>query len=167
MNKWLLIYCKPRQDSVAVTNLQRQGFTAYSPKISVRAPESGVPPQGRVEPLFPSYVFISVDPEVQSIAPVRSTRGVLCFVRFGAHYASASEQIIERIRRSVAECSQRATLEDRFKQGDRIKINGGGFNDIDAVFSSSCGAERVMILLNVLGAEAKVSVPMEFISRVN
>jgi transcriptional antiterminator RfaH len=118
------------------------------------------------EPLFPGYVFIHVDPGVQSVSPVRSTRGVLRLVRFGLRFASASEEIIERIRRNVIECSQRIALRHTLQKGDKIKVNGSGFNDIDAVFSSVHGAERVKILLNVLGREAEVSVPLEFIARV-
>jgi transcriptional antiterminator RfaH len=110
-------------------------------------------------------VFIHVDPGVQSISPVRSTRGVQRFVRFGSHFASASEETVERIRRNAIESSQRITLHQALHKGDRIKVNGSGFHDIDAVFCSACGAERVRILLNVLGRETEVSVPMQFIAR--
>ena len=167
MKTWLLIYCKPRQDSLAAANLQRQGFTVYSPEIRVAGHEMGLRTRLQpVERLFPGYVFIHVDPGVQSISPVRSTRGVLHFVRFGARFASASEEIIERVRRNVVECSQRMALRHTLQKGDKIKVNGSGFNDIDGVFSSSHGAERVRILLNVLGREAEVSVPREFVARV-
>lgn len=167
LKKWLLIFCKPRQDSVAVSNLQRQGFTAYSPRIDVARPESGARAPVRSEPLFPGYVFIHVDPEVQSIAPVRSTKGVLRFVRFGAEYASASPDIIDRISCNVIEHSRRMTLKITLQKGERIKVNGSGFSDIDAIFCNPSGAERAVILLSVLGRESEVSVPLEFISRAD
>jgi transcriptional antiterminator RfaH len=170
MKTWLLVYCKPRRDSLAATNLQRQGFTAYSPEISTAGLEIGLRTRLHTrrqssEPLFPGYVFIHVDPGIQSISPVRSTRGVLRFVMFGNRFASTSEETIERIRCNVVEFSQRMALRQTLQRGDRIKVNGSGFNDIDAIFCSAYGAERVKILLNVLGRETEVSVPLEFIAR--
>lgn len=164
MKKWLLIYCKPRQDSVAAVNLQRQEFTVYSPTIAVTQLEPGAGARLRTEPLFPGYVFIHVDPQVQSIAPVRSTKGVLRFVRFGAEYAAASQETIDQIERNAAEHRERASRCCTLQRGDRVKVNGSGFNDIDAIFCNPCGAERAMLLLSLLGREAEVSVPMQFVS---
>jgi transcriptional antiterminator RfaH len=32
---WYLIHTKPRQESIAVENLQQQGYTSYSPLFNV------------------------------------------------------------------------------------------------------------------------------------
>ncbi|MET0660520.1 MAG: transcription/translation regulatory transformer protein RfaH [Steroidobacteraceae bacterium] len=165
MKKWLLVFCKPRQDRVAVDNLQRQGFTTYSPQIDVQDSALGARAQARTEPLFPGYVFLNVDPEVQSIAPVRSTKGVLRFVRFGAEYACATQAVIDQIECNLALHARRMSAANVFRKGERIKINGSGFSDIDAIFCNPCGAERAMILLSVLGRDAAISVPLAFVSR--
>lgn len=163
LKKWLLVFCKPRQDGIAVVNLQRQGFTPYSPQIDVQGPALGAP--ARTEPLFPGYVFLHVDPEIQSIAPVRSTKGVLRFVRFGEEYACASQAVIDRIECNLALYARRASAASALRKGERIKINGSGFSDIDAIFCSPCGATRALILLNVLGRDTQMSVPLAFVAR--
>lgn len=163
MKKWLLVFCKPRQDSVAASNLQRQGFCVYSPQLEVSRSHGQV----RTEPLFPGYVFINVDPQAQSIAPVRSTKGVLRFVRFGDEYACASQDVIDRIEWNVATHARRRGDASVFRKGEHIKINGSGFSDIDAIFCNTCGAQRAMVLLSVLGREAEVSVPLAFVSRAD
>ncbi len=41
---WYLIHTKPRQEHIALTNLERQGYTCYLPLLRV---EKNPPPQGR------------------------------------------------------------------------------------------------------------------------
>jgi transcriptional antiterminator RfaH len=125
----------------------------------------GVPQRMQLEPLFPGYVFMHVDPGVQSISPVRSTRGVLRFVRFGNQYASASADLMNQIMVSVSEQLSRQDLKQTLRKGDVVKINGNGFNNVKAIFSRRCGNERALILLMILGRESRVTVPIEAISR--
>ena len=57
---WYLVYTKPRQEEVALTNLTRQGYGVYLPRLRQLRKRSGkqVPV---VEPLFPRYLFIHLD----------------------------------------------------------------------------------------------------------
>ena len=75
MTNWYAVQTKPRQELVAEQNLQRQGFVTYLPRIRLRKRKRNKLVDA-VEPLFPRYLFIHVDPDQDSLAPVRSTLGV-------------------------------------------------------------------------------------------
>ena len=80
--EWYAVHARPRQEAVAELNLERQGYHTYLPKIRLRKRRRDKWTKV-VEPLFPRYLFIRVDPNRQSLAPVRSTLGVAGLVRFG------------------------------------------------------------------------------------
>ena len=167
MKKWLLVYCKTRQEQRVERNLCNQGFDVFSPVITVSPRQGNKRVHSRQELLFPSYLFINVDPREQSISPVRSTRGVLCFVKFGNVYASVSEEMIQKIKTRIAEQADRKIAATEFREGDRVSVNCNGFDNVEAIFSRPCGEDRVMILMNIMGREAPVAVRKDSISRLD
>lgn len=92
---WLAVLCKPRREAEAVEHLQRQGFTVFLPEI--RRPPT---PRGRKgnEPLFPRYVFLQVNEAEGDLRSVRSTRGVVDWLRLNGELRSAPEILMAAIR---------------------------------------------------------------------
>ena len=74
---WYLIHTKARQEATALTNLERQGYTCYLPKISKAAKGVGQPPKR--EPMFPRYLFIQLEAGEggNNWMPIRSTRALI------------------------------------------------------------------------------------------
>lgn len=150
---------KPRAEAEAQICLTRQGFETLFPRTrrTVRAASGMVV---RTESLFPRYVFIHSDPNLQSLEPVRSTRGVSNIVRFGGIPATVPDQVIAGIR-------ERMDSDDGFVRlkapdlvpGTRLKINEGPFSGLDAIFTAAHGEDRVRLLLTMLGSEREVVVP--------
>jgi transcriptional antiterminator RfaH len=57
---WYLIHTKPRQEHIALTNLERQGYTCYLPLLRVekiRRRKAEVVS----EPMFARYLFVRLD----------------------------------------------------------------------------------------------------------
>src|SRR5512135_2806639 len=98
MKGWYAVCCKPRQEVVAEENLQRQGSHVYLPRIRI-ARRRGGHWTDVVEPLFPRYLFLQIDPNQRSTAPVRSTRGVADFVRFGGKPAVVPNEVVSTLLR--------------------------------------------------------------------
>ena len=150
---------KPRAEAEAQICLTRQGFEALFPRTrrTVRAASGMVV---RTESLFPRYVFIHSDPSIQSLEPVRSTRGVTTIVRFGGVPAIVPDLVIEQIR-------ARIDVDDGFVKlappemlaGTRVRINEGPFSGLDAIFAARHGEDRVRLLLTMLGSEREIVVP--------
>jgi transcriptional antiterminator RfaH len=93
MKDWYLLYCKRSEQERAVINLDRQGAECYYPQVVVEKIVRGKRCECN-EPLFPSYIFVTFDPEQLSFTTVRSTRGVADFIRQGALPQIVSEELI-------------------------------------------------------------------------
>jgi len=156
---WFAVMTKPRLEGQAQICLGRQGFECLFPRVrrSVRAATGMIV---RTESLFPRYVFIRSDPSLQSLAPVRSTRGVSSLVRFGGEPACVPEEVIERI-------CQRMDPDDGFVKliapdlhpGVPVRINEGAFSGLDAIFVAHHPDQRVRLLLSMLGSEREILLP--------
>ena len=93
MKEWYAVQSRPRQEAIAELNLDRQGYHSYLPKILLRKRRRDKWTKVD-EPLFPRYLFIQVDPDQHSLAPVRSTVGVSDLVRFGQQLRPVPDAVI-------------------------------------------------------------------------
>lgn len=161
-SRWYLIQCKPREDDRALAHLDRQGFECYRPiyeRERVR--------QGRrcrtPAPLFPGYLFIRLDRLHDNWLPICSTRGVVKIVRFAGYPLPVGDEIIEEIRRRI---EGRPIREPYLKTGEQVVITEGSFSGIQAIFLASDGEERVVLLLNILQSDQKLSFPIESVAKL-
>ena len=90
---WCLVYTKPRQERVAYKNLSNQFSEVYLPLLAVKKRANG---ELRLvdAPMFSRYVFLHMRPDIDSFAPIRSTKGVSHVVKCGANLARAPEDFI-------------------------------------------------------------------------
>lgn len=163
MEHWYLIYCKPGQDTRAEVNLIRQGFEVFRPTFDVIKRRTSGKPLVKTMSLFPRYLFIYADPEVQSLSPVISTFGVANFVKFGDRYATAPAELIDEIKRLAEQAEPLDT--QTFKQGEQIFVDGHGFERVSAIYCNPCGDSRSMILMDILGKTSRLSVPTECLNK--
>lgn len=148
--KWYLVYSKPRQETVAQLNLERQGYEVYLPRV--RQPRRS---KGRatsiVTPMFPRYLFIRLDRETDDWGPIRSTFGVVSIVRFGQAPASVPDDLIAVLRsREDREGIQVLPVEE-YRRGAKIRITTGGFAGYEGIFIARTARDRVVVLLEILG----------------
>lgn len=150
---WYLVYCKPRQDARAETNLLRQGYTCYRPQHSCERIVRGRR-QVVVESLFPGYLFIQLAADA-NWAPLRSTRGVNRIVGFGGMPLRLDNSLIAHLQQHTTE-----PLKPAFEAGDSVRIAQGGFAELDAIFVAMDGEQRVLLLLNMLNRQQQISMPL-------
>lgn len=153
---WYVVRTKPRQEVVAETNLRRQGYEAYLPRLKVlrRIRRQQL---SRLEPMFPQYLFFRPGREGQSIAPVRSTFGVLGVVRFGMEPAVLDTEKLD----AIVELESRQNLYSievlsAIVPGSRVTIVEGPLAGLDGLVSS-VSLKRVEVLMRLLGADTRVS----------
>ncbi len=154
--RWYLIQTKPRQEQRAEEHLRRQHFECYRPH------KPGSESRKPTEPLFPGYLFIRLDRLEDNWYPIRSTRGVARVVSFGGEPTPVRDEIIEQLRQRIATGTEPAESPP-FKPGDRVQLVGGSFQDLEAIFVSTDGEKRSVILLNLLQREQKVRVPTRYL----
>ena len=154
---WYLVYCKPRQETVARENLARQRYATYLPFMHVVRRRRGKR-LTLVEPMFPRYLFIHLNSQTDNWAPIRSTLGVVSVVRFGRSAARVPDKLIAALRsREDAQGIQILPVEE-YKPGSRVRITQGSFAGYEGIFQAANGRDRVTVLLDVLGRNARTTV---------
>lgn len=162
MGTWFVVHTKPRQESVAREQLERQGYPVYLPRLSLPRLRRGRWAD-TIEPLFPRYLFVAVEVGEQALAPVRSTRGVAAILKFGDQYAQVPSTLIEAMQGRADEAGLHVLTQAGLRQGDRLHIIAGPFEGFEAVFECERGVERARVLLDVLGRTTSVTLPTAFI----
>ena len=155
MHKWYAIQTKSSRERIAEENLQRQNFHTFLPLIHNTRHKRGSW-QTHAEPLFPGYLFVSLDFDSQNIAPIRSTRGVLGILRFGAAIAEVPTTLVETLQALGVPASQQP--EQLFQKNDQIEIIDGPFAGLKGIVNQQTGVERVVVLLELLGRHNAVTV---------
>ncbi|MCW8194228.1 transcription/translation regulatory transformer protein RfaH [Proteobacteria bacterium 005FR1] len=141
---WYLLKTKPRQEFRAKEHLENQSFETYLPILTRK--------DKRVEPLFPGYVFIAATADQGAVGAVRSTRGVIGFVRFGAEIATASQDLIS----GIQDLEHRFQGLSRFHRGQEVMCKSGPFAGLKAIYQAETGEERCVVLLNLLNSPRPV-----------
>jgi len=152
---WYLVHTKPRQEEVALANLQRQGYACYLPQMRIeriRRRKAEV----TTEPMFPRYLFIQLDSSDQgkSWSPIRSTLGVSQLVHFGARAAKVDDALVELLRQR----EQAMPLDAMFHSGDSVVVTDGPFVGIEAIYQTADADRRAFILLEILSKPVSMQI---------
>jgi len=164
MDHWYLLRCKSRQEKRAESHLVNQGYRCYGPNVSVNKSRTIIPKLVS-EPLFPGYLFISMDCAKGNWSAVRSTRGVLDFVRFGDCAAKVPVGLVELLKEKVPELEANLSSSIQLSKGDQVQILDGCFKGLNAVFSCDKGKDRVLVLINIVGASTEVQLEKSFLEK--
>ena len=154
VKSWYLVYTKPRQETIAQENLQRQDYGVYLPKVRQMRRRRGKQ-EAVVEPLFPRYLFIHLDTQSDNWAPIRSTFGVASLVRFGSEPAQVHDALIEHLKAQEGQEGLHEWAEAKIKVGDRVRVAEGPLKGVEGILLAKSGQERVMLLLEMLGKEVR------------
>jgi transcriptional antiterminator RfaH len=165
MARWYLVHTKPSREATAQLNICRQGYESYLPRLLGTVRRKGRLVE-RVVPLFPRYLFVRLEEGSQSLAPVRSSVGISDVVRFGTDYAVVPEKVICDLRAREEPLSglHRVVGNEPFVRGAPVRLSMRPFDGLEGVFVCHDGAERVTVLLSLLGQETRVCVPIQFVA---
>ena len=120
----------------------------------------------RSKPLFPRYLFLNATPEVQSLATVRSTRGVVGLVRAGFELIKIPASVIAGLKTSTRPANGLIPLNlIGQNKGDKVRVFGGPFADLEGVFKESRGRTRSLLMLEILGRETAVEIDSRMLQR--
>lgn len=151
--RWYLVQCKPRQAPRALEHLERQGYECLLPLQQVMRLHKGKLQQ-LSEPLFPGYLFIHLDKMEDNWLPIRSTRGVNQIVSFGDYPTPVPNAVIGQL------ANRETPMLAVFSEGDRVQIDDPNLQQLEAIFLSKDGNDRVLLLLNILQRELTISLPI-------
>ena len=113
--------------------------------------------KNKTQALFPGYLFIELDDKAQNWTPIRSTKGVANFVRFGLSFAKVPNQIINLIRIQQQQTIEKLINICSHQKGDTIEIQCGAFKGQQAIFQNYSAQDRIIVLLKLIGQQQAIS----------
>lgn len=161
---WFAVQTMPRAEDRARDHLLRQHYEIYLPRLRKRRRHAR-----RVDivlrPLFPGYLFVSFDPSRDPWRAINSTVGVIRLVGFGDVLVPVPDRVIEGLHSLEDEKGIIVGAGPALKPGQAVRILDGALADQIGVLLEGTGAERVRLLVRLLGREVKVVMPGESIER--
>jgi transcriptional antiterminator RfaH len=154
MHQWYLAKSKPQKEQYLATSLARYDVETFIPRIV--SPNAR---DGRMELLFPSYVFCHIDPESDMWPAIRWASGLAYFLTEGDQTAVVSNSLISYIDERVAQWNQGA-FRRRFEAGEKVTVRTGPFANLEGIFHGYVPArQRCQILLEIMNRSTIVEIP--------
>ena len=156
MNRWYLIQFKPNSHRLAERNLHRQGFETFLPmqKITRRKASRFV---SDLKPLFPGYMFVSVNSELVPLRTINSTIGVSKLVSFKGKPKPLPLQLISGL---MLRCDASGTLlpPKSLNEGDSVEMLTGPFANFIATVDTIDAEQRIWVLMDFMGQITRMQV---------
>ena len=149
MKAWYLAYCRSKEEERASLHLKNQEIDSYYPMVKVERLVRGKRTK-RMEPLFPSYLFVNVDLEQCPPTRLNSTRGIRHIVRFGGLWCEVPKVMIYNMMCHEDSDELRARMSKLPKCGDKVRIKSGPFSGLEAIYLEPDGETRSILLLDML-----------------
>ena len=158
-SKWLLVYTKAKEEQRAKKNLENQGFEIFLPMIAFTKVNQSK--SITLKAMFPGYLFVKINTELDKWNRIKSTRGVSHLVIFGQRLAEIPNQVIAYLQSGVGENDifRQKISRREFQQGDKLVIEKGMFKDKEATFLAKKSKERVRILLRFVNHLISADIP--------
>lgn len=162
--RWYVVQTQANAEIKAIAHLGRQGFTTYLPRYLKRRRHAR-----RLDtiaaPLFPRYLFVEIDIDVQRWRSIYSTTGVSRLICHGDFPVPIPDAVISSLQGRENPLGY-VQFDDRpkFGVGDKVRILEGAFYDRLGIYTGMPDHERVEILLELLGRKVRVLLDAEVIA---
>ena len=159
LNYWYVAQTLSRAEAIAERHLNRQGFQSFCPRFrKLRRHARRV--DEVLTPLFPGYLFVRFDPQLDPWLSINSTIGVSRLVGPRANLPqampeTAMEALFERSEQGVV-----SRILPVFEPGQQARLVTGPFADQLVTIEALDAHDRVRVLLDILGRSTPVSLGM-------
>ena len=156
MNHWYLIQFKPNSHRLAERNLNRQGFETFLPmqEITRRKASRFV---NDLKPLFPGYMFLSVESEMAPWRTINSTIGVSRLVSFEGKPKPLPLQIVSGL---MLRCDGAGKIlpPKTLSVGDSVELLTGPFANFIATVDTIDPEQRIWVLMDFMGQRTRMQI---------
>lgn len=159
--RWYVAATQPHKESVAAQNLVNQGFEVFLPKCAAVTKQRSIGQKRILRSLFPGYVFVKFQVNVDRWQAIRSTRGVRMLI---ATQSGAPIPVPLAVMADLLECcvtGEWSRPGEKYLKGQVVHVVGGAFAGLLAEFDQMMPNERVRVLLQILGGQIRVDMPTD------
>jgi len=161
---WFCLRSRPKHEHIAADHLrQLPGVEVFLPRIRFRRETR----RGAVwftEALFPNYLFARFDWQ-SLLRRVHHAPGVAGVIHFGDRWPTIADAAMEELRRLFG-AAQVHEIPAEPVVGETVKIAGGALHGWQALVTQVVpGRQRVTVLLDFLGRQTSVELPLTQVVR--
>lgn len=151
---WFVVQTQPQAESKAKRHLVNQGFTAYLPYYRRRVRHAR---RNEIvaRPLFPGYLFVQLDPDLQRWRSINGTVGVRCILADGDRPRCVPDRVVDEIVAREDETGAVKLLSPAFSPGQAVRLLTGPLTEVAALFEEARDDNRVVLLLTLLGRKVR------------
>ena len=162
--RWYVVQTHVNGETKAALNLLRQGYEIYLPRYLKRRRHARKA-DFVARPLFPRYLFVTVDMATQRWRSIQSTVGVSHLVTNGNEPAVVPESIVAALKaREDTKGFVKVDVSAKFSRGDKVRVLAGVFMDSAGIFDGMADHNRVAILLQMLGGKVRVHLDADLVA---
>lgn len=158
MKRWYAIHTQANGETRAARNLEQQGFEIYLPRCR-KVRRHARKTECVLRPMFPRYLFVRLDPECERWRSINGTFGVSYIVAQGQMPLAVPGSVVDALRAREDDAGLVVLEPPAFKAGECLEILEGPMMMHTGLFQRMPDAERVVLLLELLGREVSVTVP--------
>jgi len=152
--RWYVVNTQPNREFRAFFNLRNQGFTAFLPRLrkTVRHARQF---RSVTAPLFPRYLFVSLDLDRDRWRSVNGTFGVSHLIMEGERPKPIGSDIVD----GLMTASERDGVLSRAPDllpGARVRFSSGPLAGLVGTLLDLDADGRVRVLLDVMGGKVPV-----------
>jgi transcriptional antiterminator RfaH len=155
---WYTVQSKKHNETRVVRHLAGRAIPTFLPFVEVAHRRRGAR-ELRLEPLFPGYLFVQMEPlavSPHSWDAVRWSPGVRRIVGTGGEPVPVPDEAIHVIQDRMRELGF-VRPGQKFAPGDRVRFRSGPLDGLEAILDHEASrAGRVEVLLTLLGSEVRV-----------
>ena len=151
---WFAVYCVTRHERSAARQLEERGIQVFLPTYEVERRWKNRQRVKVVLPLFPSYLFVAIEPAER--VKVLATPGVVRLVGKGAEPTPLPAAEMELMRQSAA-----SGLLEPFLQpilGKRMRIRSGPMQGVEGVVARRRNRLRFVLRIELINQQAALEV---------
>ena len=160
--RWYAVHTQPMRENVAQGQLQIQTFETFLP-TRLKTVRHARRMRTVLAPLFPRYLFVRVNVARERWRCINGTIGVTGLVMQGEMPHPVPHGVVEALE-AAADPRGLIRFEEVLKPGCRVRVMAGPFADQLGTLGRIGDADRVRVLLQIMGSEVPVEVPRQLVA---
>ncbi len=153
--RWYVAQSQPHKELYAAENLERLGFETFTPRIA-RTVRHARKTQRVLRPLFPRYLFFTLDLDRDRWRSARGAFGVAMVIMQGDRPRPVPRGVVEALA-AAADGRGGFDFRQRLALGEEVRFLAGPFADRIGRLVEMDEAGRVSVLLEIMGAARVIS----------
>ena len=156
---WYVAKIHRGKEAALQQQLEPLGVHLFNPRIVVH--RSG---RRRLEPVFPTYLFLEGDPEEPTWPTAQRARGIKYLLGSEHEAMPVGQQLVQGIASRV-QAWNAGGWREVFKPGQRVSVQGGPMKGLEGIFKQYVPAkERCRLLISTLAMQHEVELDLRMVT---